>query len=450
MKIRNKTFHKKVEGFVTASIQLLKNFASKGPIPVPPQLSFEEEEKPDFSLFVTIHLDDLAKLPEFVDCAKYILRNPTTRKAAGWTLKDMAPAKEPPLKLTHFRILYVLLSQHLKHVGKLSFVKRDFDKLYMDFEKYVYASKAVHKITTLLRGLSGGIDELGFGNGFKIRRISDLEKSAYERQLLQPFPFALRALDVLSAEYMLETIYSHRKGTPLSTSFYRKRFEDIVTTLRLFKKGRVGFDFIKQEAITWDPIGVIMYSGGGYRRGRIGPASYRLDISEKPDVIRLWRRFRSFRKTVGSSQSGRYINLALKRFNFGVEESNDENKIIDFFVAFEALYLPEKGELTYRLSNRIAILLGKNDEEAEKIREFMVRAYRVRSKIVHGDEIRSVTVEGKDMTLRDFAQRVEQYLRESLITFLILSKKHKRQKNIIALLDKSMISTKTRKLSRLR
>lgn len=446
MKIRNKTLHKKVESFIIASVQLLRRLASKGTYPVLPQLSYEEEGKPDFHHFVFMHSHYLEKLPEFVDCAKYILGNPTTRKATGWEDKDGKPAKDLPFKLRYFRILHVLLGQHLKQVGNLSFVRSDFDKLYMDFEKYVYTSKVIYKVTTPLKGFSGNIGELDFGNGFKIRRISDLEKSTYEKQLHQPSPSYLKDFDVLSTEYILETIYSHRRGTALSTSFYRKRFEDIVTTLRLFKKGGVGFDFIRQEAITWDPLGVSMWSWGSYRQGKIPPASCKFDISEKTELLRLWRRFKRFKKTVGSSQSGRYINLALKRFNFGAEESNHENKIIDFFVAFEALCLPERDELTYRLSNRIAILLGKNDEEAEKIKEFMVKAYRVRSKIVHGHEIKSITIEGKNIGLGDFAQRVEQYLRESLISFIMLSKKHKKQKSIIDLLDNSMINTKIRKL----
>jgi len=304
----------------------------------------------------------------------------------------------------------------------------------------------LHKVTAFLKGLSGNIGEVNFGNGFKVRRISDLEKNMYKKQLLQPFSPPFKDWDILSIEYVLETMYPHRKGAPLNTSFHRKRFEDIVTTLRLFKAGRVGFGFIKTESITWDPIGGTIYSGGSYRQGNIFPASYKLDVPEKPELLRLWRRFRNFNKTVGSSKSGRYINLALKRFNFGVEESNHENKIIDFFVAFEALCLPEKDELAYRLSNRIAMLLGKNIEEAEKIKKFMVKAYTVRSNIVHGEEIKSITIERKEIKLGEFAQRVEQYLRESLKSFIMLSKKYKKQKSITDLLDKSLIDVKTRKV----
>jgi hypothetical protein len=109
-----------------------------------------------------------------------------------------------------------------------------------------------------------------------------------------------------------------------------------------------------------------------------------LNQTEKSALLRLWKRTRDFKNQTGPSKNGEYINIALRRFNFGVEEDNAENKIIDFLIAFEALYLEGMDELGYRLSTRAAVLLGENDAEAAKVKEVIVEAYGLRSKIVHG------------------------------------------------------------------
>lgn len=75
---------------------------------------------------------------------------------------------------------------------------------------------------------------------------------------------------------------------------------------------------------------------------------------------------------------------------------------------FEALCFTEKGEFEYKLSNRVVTLLAKNSEEAEKIRKFMIKAYCVRSKIVHGDKHKPVVINGKTIDLDTFTQRLEE------------------------------------------
>jgi len=457
LKIRNKTLYSKVKNFVFSAIKLLKKLASKEALPVQQitRYSFkknigyskDEELEVDFFLFIFRHMDEIDKLPDFKECAKYILKNPVTRRATGWRTKDGQPAKDLPLKLDCFRILYSLLGIYLKRVRKFSFVESEFKETYMEFEKYGYKSIVSYRLTAPLQGLSGSIGEVNFGNTLKLRRILDSEKAAYLQAVTEPFgiPSSFGFLDITEVEYTLETIYSHRKDTAINTSSCRKGFEDIVTTLRLFKSGRFGFDVIKTETTSWAPHAHTSYGWGPSRQDLILRGFYDLDKSEKPGLLRLWRRFKSFKKAAGSSQDGKHISLALKRFNFGVEESDAENRIIDFFVAFEALCLPERDELTYRLSNRVAIMLGKNDEEADSIREFMTKAYRLRSEIVHGGEVKPITIKGETVNVNDTAQRIEKYLRETLKFVLVLSKKYKKRERIMALLDKSLIDTKIRR-----
>jgi hypothetical protein len=77
----------------------------------------------------------------------------------------------------------------------------------------------------------------------------------------------------------------------------------------------------------------------------------------------------------------------------------------------------------------------------------MVKAYRVRGKIVHGDKHKPVVINGKTINLDTFAQRLEVYLREIVKSFLAFSIKYKKQDDIITLLDKSLFVSMTKRLT---
>jgi hypothetical protein len=89
------------------------------------------------------------------------------------------------------------------------------------------------------------------------------------------------------------------------------------------------------------------------------------------------------------------------------------------------------------VSDRVVPLLARNSEEAEKIRKFMVKAYSVRSKIVHGDKRKPVVIKGKTVDLDTFTQRFEVYLRKMVKSFLAFSSKYKKPDDVITLLDRS-------------
>ena len=75
----------------------------------------------------------------------------------------------------------------------------------------------------------------------------------------------------------------------------------------------------------------------------------------------------------------------------------------------------------------------------------MVKAYGVRSEIVHGNEISPITLEGVTIPIDEFSLMVEEYLREVLRAFLIFSNKYDKQKVILEILDKGLHDVKTKR-----
>jgi len=109
----------------------------------------------------------------------------------------------------------------------------------------------------------------------------------------------------------------------------------------------------------------------------------------------------------------RYLRIACDRFNRSYGKSMHDEKIIDFMIAFEALYLreekaPNSGQT---IGVGCSMLLGKNDMERREIYDFFVKTYKLRNKIVHGS---AITYSGIDETV----SKLKGYLRKSITALL--------------------------------
>lgn len=463
MKIRNKTLYNKIRKFMIASVKLLQEKYPSNEDLFPfiqyvrryfiqdDGVTWENDYQIDMIHLLFSNSKTIEELSEFTDCAKYLLKNPTTRRALGWRTNTGQPSKKLPLELHFFTPLSFLLSNHLTQMGNLSFNEEVFIEFYLYFEKSIYKTTIRRQVTAPLINFSCDVDEINFGEGFKIRKITDEEKIRYYQR--RDMPFSSMPLDfweMRQTRYTLEKItirpreeiYSRIEGQKEKRVSPQEVFNDILTTLRLFKQGSVVFYSIDTIALDWTPHGGIASSSDPHRRRqRFGP-SYTLSESAIHKLLGLWRRFKRYKKL--RSKRSKYIDLALQRFHYGIDEVNKESKILDYFISFEALCLPERGELTYRLSNRIAILLDTNSEEANQIRKFMVKAYGVRSQIIHGEEVKPIQIDDEVIPLNQITQRIEEYLRLALQKFIVLSPKYKRQ-SIISILDESLIDKTKRK-----
>jgi hypothetical protein len=158
-----------------------------------------------------------------------------------------------------------------------------------------------------------------------------------------------------------------------------------------------------------------------------------------------------FKKKSAESDSTKYLDIALRRFSLGIEESDFEDKMIDYMISFEALLLPEASELKYRLSNRVATLLTEESGQATEIRNTLAKAYDLRSVIVHGGEFQPIKIEGITIESRDFCSTIENYLRMCIRLFIVLSETYKRQQAIIDLIDEALFDAELkRELARTR
>jgi hypothetical protein len=132
-----------------------------------------------------------------------------------------------------------------------------------------------------------------------------------------------------------------------------------------------------------------------------------------------------------SKPENAYIKLAVNFLKRARTKVQEENQIIDCFVAIESLFSTneEKTEMRFRISNRVAILLAKDKDERIELRKKIRDLYDLRSTIVHGS---SKIRKGRKGLL--FI-----YVRESILRFLSLAQIYENQESIIDQIDDSMI-----------
>jgi hypothetical protein len=244
---------------------------------------------------------------------------------------------------------------------------------------------------------------------------------------VEEFGIAFRPMHVewaLEVRANVPKVIDDGNGAPIldgdsSSQTAKKQADEICSALRLFKKGAIGLSFHRMESNTFGAIRPVALAWTGMRHFYRG--HYSLSETETLAFMEFWKSFQGVRQATLNR-----IGIALRRFNFSYERSRPEDRLIDQLIGFEALLLKEdeRQELEYRLALRGAALLGKTPEDRKRKFEELKAAYRKRSDIVHGGEVKdTVSIRGLGtVEFREFVGSVEELLRLAIKEFLTLTR----------------------------
>lgn len=116
------------------------------------------------------------------------------------------------------------------------------------------------------------------------------------------------------------------------------------------------------------------------------------------------------------------FRIACERFNRTFEKYKEDEIIIDLIIAFEALLLRGKkvqSNIGQFIGLGCSMLLGKDDKERNEISEFVVKAYEIRNKIVHGAEYEiPIQMGNRKYAIHDFILQLQKYLSESMMRLI--------------------------------
>lgn len=112
------------------------------------------------------------------------------------------------------------------------------------------------------------------------------------------------------------------------------------------------------------------------------------------------------------------LGIAIDRYNSALLETTDsERRLMISVMGLESLFsLPkEKGENAYKLSIRVAKLLGFMNFEGRSVKKLIQQAYKFRNEVVHG----LYMDQGKRKEINKILPEILNYLRISIIFFLL-------------------------------
>ena len=109
------------------------------------------------------------------------------------------------------------------------------------------------------------------------------------------------------------------------------------------------------------------------------------------------------------------LQIAIDRWIKSKTNQTPEDKIIDLAIAFEALYLPDMSESTFKFAVRASWHLGEDRRERVELFEVFKELYKYRSRIVHGGERKeNVMIEGESVPIKKLIMRAQDLCRDSI------------------------------------
>jgi len=179
-------------------------------------------------------------------------------------------------------------------------------------------------------------------------------------------------------------------------------FDIVIKALRVLKSSGV----YREHGITTETLTFRPYAGTSTRVSFFENAvlgdKCKLTTQEANELKTLYAKMKQ--------ASNQTFKIASSRLGFGMERRFDVDKLLDYMIGLESLYLPDgNDELTFRLSLRIVFVVNQEMAERKNLFKFLKKMYGVRSKIAHGKK--------HELTKEDIL-KTEQTLRQSLKIYL--------------------------------
>jgi len=271
-----------------------------------------------------------------------------------------------------------------------------FDREYARFEEAIHESTVTTDIIVPLQGFKMESDFLQIEHGLKIARLTMEEIDAcirlgVIRASLGPLAIPHPPQFAIKLAYQQPKLIGDdppnedqlQKAREMAQE-NRERIARAVNALRLWKSGDLWTTGTIEIPTSWLASFI---AGSAYGTIiRPGPGNYPFTKDEVWVFQAFWKMFET------AVLNRKFLDVAVKRFDYAQDRLRPQDKIIDLMVALEALFLSDmadheyRGELRFRLALRAAFFLAESPSERKTIYNLFRDAYDIRSAIVHGGE----------------------------------------------------------------
>lgn len=454
--VRNSRAYNAILNFAKSATQFLNKLVvekeerppfSIETIPVIDETGYHGESytiKPNYFKLITSHEEALKQLPEYSAAIQIIAEEEIVKKYYEGKITDSAGKKVENPDIRPFIAMSFLISPLIELIegnGSLRWDTDKFNAIYKRLEGGLYQIVQKYHYFAPLYNFKSKISEIKLNENVVIHKISpEILKEIW--RLGGPLGL-IPKYKVLHAQYTIEMIHEYSRAEAISDKVPREVFYKIVSALRLFKKGVPGFNILYNKSLT------SIETGSGATLSGAAPADFygpecTLDSTEVKEFVNFFNFFKARLETDLIKDSYKFLDVSIRRFNSSLENLDPENKLIDYVISLEALYLTEIDELSYRLGLRAAVLLGKDNEEQKYIRKFLSEVYRARSKIIHGKSANFIKIYDEQIPIGKAVEKIEDILRESIKRFLILITSHSNHESMITAIEDAVINTELR------
>lgn len=242
----------------------------------------------------------------------------------------------------------------------------------------------------LLDRFASNVDELDLSYEDRTLKIRKIPKKEMEDFLLSPkssfssinegFESAIElGGDMYWMDYHYE-VDDSREAMIQASNAVNEEMEKVILALRLFKEGYIRIIFnVKKGRHIATSFSLI-------KGLRSNERPYFLARSELDILKEFHEEFTDIAWKKKESKTP--LGIALSRFTDGYERIKLEDRIIDYMIGLEALYLrgDGMGEFRYKMAHRASILLSSCKEKRKELFPKIKDSYKLRSHIVHGLE----------------------------------------------------------------
>ncbi len=389
-------------------------------------MSFPQEMRPDLSRnLMRFRVGKPEKIPAFDALIKIVRENHQLRKvllvnAGGNPITD----EESEVWWLKNILVWRLLNAYTDKAKGFQFNEQTFDQLFDELRRDIESPDITVTELSPLMNVEIESNRIQIDGSMQLRQLStdELEEWLNAETLMPSQPLNIHGL--LRLQSAVEVVYQQKRYSAFGSKDAREKVTRLMTAMRLLTDASPQLAFTNTRTSGFTTPG-IRTGWGGRSAFRYGPLA-KVDKSQESGLVELYRK-------LGSSLNLTSLKLALARWDSAADRLTEEDRLIDYWVALESLFVPETTqELSYRTALRIAAFIGTNGAERMQIYEQMKESYRLRSEIVHGS-IRKRKEKIGSVELIDLSRS---YLRQALLKILESSHSFDPSKLEVQLLEK--------------
>lgn len=343
--------------------------------------------------------------------------------------------KEKPIEILE---RYFLLNLEKEESEKL------LSNIYSEFENYIYSENLHFDIGIPILFLKCSEDYFEIAENIIVRKISEENHKArftvksYSPAILDPI-ISSATHELVFRNYFIKKQPSFGyTNLDYESAYPIDKFEKFFNAIKLVTNENSGFAQVLVYPHKWNDIfnmdlpkikGISLKKYPNYFDNFYWNTKDLPQIS-KSDLENIGKIYLNLLKNENNK-----IRISDKRLRYSYLRDNEEDSILDIIIALETLLSDnDKGELTYKLSMRIAKLLYFHNEKYDSIETFeiMKKIYDYRSAVVHGsskvNSKKEIKIEKDKKSIKTISI-ANDYLRE-VLKILILNPKYLDPKEI--------------------